>query len=97
METKQNKGKTESKIRCLFEHTNKAAFFICLTVSVGLIIGAFFVPPMAVIDGSVIAAVGEIFGFAALGVVLDGIEKGRKVSLSKGSTTIDINNNDIQD
>lgn len=98
--TKSSKTKEERKSRLdrIFGQVNRTAFFICLFISIGLIIGAFFVPPMAVIDGSVVAAVGELFGFSALGVVLDGIERGRKVSLSKGSTTIDINKDtDIQD
>lgn len=38
-----------------------------LTISsILLIVGAFFVPPMAVIDGSVLIAVGELTGIGAL-------------------------------
>ena len=37
---------------------SKVTFIICLSVSVAMIVGGFFVPPLGVIDGSVITAVG---------------------------------------
>ena len=37
---------------------NKISFTLCLVVSIGLIVGAFLVPPTGVIDGSVLKAVG---------------------------------------
>lgn len=38
-----------------------------LTISsILLIVGSFFVPPMAVIDGSILIAVGELTGIGAL-------------------------------
>ena len=79
------------KIRQAFTEVNKVAFFICLFTSIALIVTAFFIPPMAVIDGTVIASVGEIFAFAALGVVIDGINKGKSISLQKGETTLTLN------
>lgn len=76
-----------------FAEVNKFAFWTCLLISIGLIVGAFFVPPMSVIDSSVIAATGELFAFAALGTVIDGIEKGRRLKISKGDTTMTLNDN----
>lgn len=70
---------------------HKNVFLICLVVSLGLIIASFFIPPLAVVDGSVLAAVGEIFGFAALGEVAAAIERGHSASISHGNTTISIN------
>lgn len=40
-----------------------------------LIVGAFFVPPMAIIDSSVLAAVGELAGFGALWELNEAIDK----------------------
>ena len=39
---------------------SRFTFVICFFVSVGLMIGGFFVPPMGVIDGSVLTAIGEL-------------------------------------
>jgi hypothetical protein len=40
--------------------------FGTMFVCAGLIIGGFFVPPMGIIDGSVLTAVGELGAFGAL-------------------------------
>lgn len=73
---------------------NHWAFWVCLIFSIGLILGSFFVPPMGVIDGSILASVGELFGFATLATVIEAIKKGSDVSVSHGSTTVTVNNND---
>lgn len=54
---------------------------------------SWFVPPMGVIDSSVLAAFGEIQGFAGLGVGFECIFRGMDVKWSKGDTEIVINNN----
>ena len=69
---------------------HKDVFLVCLITSVGLIITSFFIPPLAVVDGSVLAAVGELFGFAALGEVAAAVERGHTASISHGNTTIEI-------
>ena len=74
-----------------FSHINKTAFYICLSTSIALIVTSFFIPPTGVIDGSVLAATGEIFAFATLGVVIEGISSGHSVSIQKGETTMTIN------
>lgn len=68
-------------------------FWIFLGISAALIVGSFFVPPMGVIDSSVLAAVGELQGFAALGVGFECIFTGMNVSLKKGDTTINVTSN----
>lgn len=45
------------------------AFGVCLVASIGLMVGGVFVPPTGVIDGSVLTAVGLLFGYATLGQV----------------------------
>ena len=69
---------------------HKNVFLVCLLTSLGLIVASFFIPPLAVVDGSVLAAVGELFGFAALGEVAAAIERGHTASISHGNTTIEI-------
>ena len=59
-------------------------------VAVGLIITSFFVPPTGVIDGSVLAATGEIFAFAALGTVIKAIDKGIDAQVQHNNTTVTI-------
>lgn len=73
---------------------HKNVFLVCLITSVGLIIASFFIPPLAVVDGSVLAAVGELFGFAALGEVAAAVERGHTASISHGNTTIEIKKED---
>jgi hypothetical protein len=69
-------------------------FHILAAISVILLIASWFVPPMAVIDASVLAAVGELFAFAALGTVIHAINKGRQVKMTHGSTTLAVNKED---
>lgn len=86
--------RVENKDRLLTffgDHFHKRVFLICLIISVGLIVASFFIPPLAVIDGSVLAAVGELFGFTALGEVAAAIERGHSASISHNGTTISIN------
>lgn len=65
-------------------------FWICLITSIFLIVTSFFIPPLSVIDGSVLAAVGELFGFAALGNIVAAIEKGLDAKIQHNNTTIEI-------
>ena len=63
-------------------------------VSVLLLIASFIIPPQGVIDPSVLAAVGEIFAFSALGVVIKAIDKGKTAEITHGNTTIAIRKNE---
>ena len=44
-------------LKQIYHNVNHWAFWTCLIISIGLIIGSFFVPPLGVIDGSVLASV----------------------------------------
>lgn len=68
-------------------------FGVCLIVSILLLVAGFFTPPMGVIDGSVLSAVGELFAFAAL-FMLPSIIHGRSVELTHGNTTLSIEDKD---
>lgn len=76
---------------------HKNIFLFCVVISAALIITSFVTPPAWIIDGSVLAAVGELFGFAALGEVAAAIERGHSASISHGNTTIEIKKEDEED
>lgn len=68
------------------------AFAISFIASLGLIIGGFFVPPMGVIDGSCLTAVGELLAFPTILFAFRAIELGYDAKLTHGNTTIEISN-----
>ena len=84
-------------VRFFGDRFHKNVFLICLIVALGLIITSFFIPPLAVVDGSVIASVGEIFAFAALGEVGAAIERGHSASITHGNTTIELKKDEEED
>lgn len=69
---------------------DEIVFYICLTVSIGLITGGFFVPPKGVIDGSVLTAVGLLLGFASLATLKKVLNEGKGAKMTKGDLTINI-------
>ena len=73
---------------------SRLTFIICFFVSVGLIVGGFFVPPMGVIDGSCLTAVGELLVFPALLYGFRAVELGLTVKLQKGDSSIEIHKDD---
>ena len=69
---------------------SRITFAVCIFVSVGLIIAGFFVPPMGVIDGSVLTAIGELLLFPTLLYAYRAIELGLSVMFQKGDTSVEI-------
>ena len=69
---------------------SRITFAICFFVSVGLIVGGFFVPPIGVIDGSCLTAVGELLLFPTLLYAYRAIELGLTVKFNHGDTSIEI-------
>lgn len=65
-------------------------FWVCLIAAIGLGIGGFFVPPMGVIDGSILKMVGMLFGFAALGELPEIISSAEYARFTKGDTIIEV-------
>ena len=63
-------------------------FYLNLAVSILLIVGGFFVPPIGVIDGSVLSAVGLLLMFATIDKIPEAIKAGKSVKISKGDLTI---------
>ena len=58
--------------------------------SIILIIASFLVPPLGIIDGSILAAVGELEAFGVLWIVMYAIEKGTNASFKKGDVEVEI-------
>lgn len=72
-------------------------FYITLVVSIGLIVGGFFVPPVGVIDGSVITSVGLLLMFAVVALIpdiLQVVKEGKSIKLSKGDFSVDVTSSD---
>mgnify|MGYP000739547652 CR=1 FL=1 len=65
-------------------------FWVFSIIGLLLIIIAFFIPPAAYIDSSVLIAVGEINGFAALGAVIKAIDNGGSATFHHNNTELTI-------
>ncbi len=72
-------------------------FYLTLAISLLLIIGGFLLPPMGIIDGSVLTAVGELLMFgvlAQLPALIDAAKNGKSVKISKGDFTAEVTSYD---
>ena len=67
-------------------------FWLFSIIGVILIIVAFILPPLSVIDNTVLIAVGEINGFIALGAVIKAIDKGVDATFQHNHTSVTITN-----
>ena len=68
-------------------------FYLTLAISFLLIIGGFLLPPMGIIDGSVLTAVGELLMFgvlAQLPALIDAAKNGKSIKLTKGDSSIEV-------
>ena len=66
-----------------------------LTISsIILIIAGFICPPLAVISGSVLTAVGELEALGVLWIVLRAVEKGTAASFKKGDVEVEFKDNE---
>lgn len=68
-------------------------FWICFITSTVLIVAGFLLPPMGIIDSSVLLGVGELFAFGTL-YELPNIIKNGKITLKKGDTEIEVDPED---
>ena len=67
---------------------------VLASVAVVLIVVSFFVPPRGVVDGSVLAAVGELFAFASLFMIWESVDRGMDAKITHGGTKIELSNDD---
>ena len=71
-------------------------FYFNLFISIALIVGGFFVPPIGVIDGSVLTAVGLLLMFgviAQIPTILNAVSEGKSIKLTKGDFSAEVNSN----
>lgn len=61
-----------------------------MSLSIILIAASFVIPPVGVINATVLTAVGELFAFAALGEVCAAVDRGKTVSLSKNDVNLTV-------
>ena len=66
------------------------AFWVCLTMTIALLLGGFFTPPRAKIDGSILTACGILFAFATLETVHHAIRKGVDARVRHGQTELTV-------
>ena len=85
------KSKDKTEQQCCFCRIVTA---ICFVISVLLIIAGFLLPPMGIIDGSVLTAVGELLLFPVVIYGFRAIELGMEVKIQKGDTSVEIHKDD---
>ena len=74
-------------------------FYLTFAISLLLIIGGFLLPPMGIIDGSVLTAVGELLMFGVLAQVpalISAAKNGKCIKLSKGDFTAEVSSSQDQ-
>lgn len=72
--------------------SNKAVILGLTIVSILLIVGGFFCPPMGQIDGSCLTATGELLGWGSLWTIFHSINKGADIKFQHGQTEVSIEN-----
>ena len=82
------------KLFSKMKNFEKVVFWIGLLSSIILLTVSFCLPPTGAIDPSVLAAVGEIFAYVTLSVVIVALGRGTDVTLHKGDIDISLNNPD---
>lgn len=65
-------------------------FYINLVVSILLIVGGLLIPPVGIIDGSVLTAVGLLLMFSVIEKVPEAIKAGLNIKLQKGDSSVEI-------
>ena len=68
-------------------------FYITFVLSLALIVGGFFCPPIGQIDGSVLSAVGLLLLFATIEQIPEAIKAGKSIKVQKGDFSAEVNAN----
>lgn len=66
------------------------AFWVCLTITIGLFVAGFCVPPHGEIDGSLLTAGGILFAFATLETVHVALRNGVDAKVKHGQTELTV-------
>ena len=67
---------------------------ICTVCAIGFGIASFIMPPTGEINESVIKFIAEVWCYAALSVLMEGLIKGVDARIKKGDTEVSFNNPD---
>lgn len=81
----------ECKIK---EH--KIVILALTAISTLLIIIGMIIPPIGVVDGSILVGIGELFAFGLLWEIPEYLKAKKDIKVTKGDTTIEINNDNDQ-
>lgn len=65
-------------------------FYITFVLSVALIVGGFFCPPIGQIDGSVLTAVGLLILFATIEKIPEAVKAGKSIKVQKGDFSAEV-------
>lgn len=76
------------------KQTDKYIFWVCLAISIALMVFGAVMPPPGIIDPSILTASGILLGFAALGVAGQNLANGKEVTFNHGDTEVKISNDD---
>lgn len=79
---------------CLLKCKYLIIAIVLAIVAITLIIAGFLVPPLGVIDGSVLTAVGEIIFLVTIFFIWDCVTKGKIAKIKKGDLEASISDND---
>lgn len=83
-----DKGKVDCNTRAHW-----ISFWICLGVSIFLMVGSALVPPPFVIDSSIFKAVAYLLAFGALSQVPALVNSGKTARLQHGQTSLTVGDN----
>lgn len=72
-------------------------FYVNLVISILLIVGGFLVPPVGIIDGSVLTAVGLLLMFSVIEKIPEAIKAGKNIKVQKGDSSVVISANEPND
>lgn len=67
-------------------------FWVLMITAIVLLVAAFLCPPTAVVDKSILAAVGELAGFAGIGTVIKALDMGVDAKVKHNNTEITVGN-----
>ena len=79
-------------MKSIVNKLNKTAFIVCLTASLAIGIASFLVPPMGVIDPSVLKFISLLLGFLTVATVMSAINRGADITVTKGDTSVTLDN-----
>lgn len=69
---------------------DKIVFFVCLVSSICLLVAGFILPPIGIIDNSVLKACGELLGFTAAWFCYRAVIAGKYIKAKKGDLEVSV-------